>query len=137
MRDYQFVGHALLQTSAITALTSTRNYHGARLSSSALSAMPVINYYQLPGGTRRNGLESRTFTINCRDTDPAVARQLGDLVSDLFGGTSGTGVYGNSTSFTVARASVVRDNVTIPEWNEETFLVPVDVLVVYSMDTVS
>lgn len=137
MKDYQFVGHALLQTSAITALTSTRVYHGDRPTSSAFSSLPAITYYQLSGGARGNGIESKVFTINCYASDPAVARNLGDKVIDLFAGSSGTGVYGNSSSFTIARASVERDYGLMVDSKTDNFTVPIDVLIVYTVDTVS
>ena len=137
MKDYQFVGYTLLQTSAISSLVSTRVYHGMRPKVSQLSELPAIDFYQLPSGEKFNGLVSRTFTINCRATDPAVARQLGDAVIDLFGGTSGTGVQGYSSSFNIARASIARDNGTFVEEDSETFNVPIDVLIVYTVDTVS
>ena len=137
MKDYQFIGHALLQTSAITAIAGTRVYHGNRPQSSSSSSMPAINYYQVSGGTRDNGIESKVFSINCRATDPAVARSLGDKVIDLFDGSYGTGVFGNSSSFTVARSSVIRDNGLIPEFMSDAYAVPIDVLIVYTVDTVS
>lgn len=137
MRDYQFIGYLLNSTTAISSITSTRIYHGDRPENTKLSDMPCINYYQLPGGSRISGMESRTFSINCRASDPAVARRLGDLVIDLFGGTSGTGTFGYASSFTAARASIVRDNGLLSEQSAKDFLVPIDVLIVYSVDTVS
>lgn len=137
MRDYQFIGATLLGSSSITALVSTKVYHGLRYGASALSSMPCINYYNLPSKGRFSGMESKTFSIHCRAADPAVARQLGDLVVDLFGGTNGSGTYGNTTTFTVARASIIRDNGLIPEGEAGSYCVPIDVLIVYSVDTVS
>ena len=137
MNDHQFIGYTLLNASAISSLVSTRVYHGMRPKVSQISELPAIDYYQLSGGRKYMGTVSRTFTINCRATSPAVARQLGDAVIDLFGGTSGTGVYGYSSSFSVARASIARDNGTIVDDDSETVFVPIDVLVVYTTDTVS
>lgn len=137
MKDHQFIGYTLLNTSAISALVSTRVYHGSRPKVSQISELPAIDFYQLPGGRKNMGTVSRTFTVNCRATSPAVARQLGDAVVDLFGGTSGTGMYGYSSSFSVARASIARDNGTIVDDDSETFFVPIDVLIVYTTDTVS
>ena len=137
VKDHQFIGLTLLSASSITSLVSTRVYHGMRPKVSQLKDLPAIDYYQLPGGSKYMGTVSRTFTVNCRATDPAVVRQLGDAVVDLFGGTSGAGTYGNSSSFTVARASIARDNGTMVEDDSETFNVPIDVLIVYTIDTVS
>lgn len=135
MKDFQFIGYTLLQTTAITSIVSTRVYHG--YIPETVTSKPVINYYQLSGPGRGYGMETKTFTINCRATDPAVARDLGDKVVSLFGGAEGMGTYGYSSSFSIARASVVRDNGLILEDESDSYNVPIDVLIVYSRDTVS
>ena len=75
------------------------------------------------------------YSVNCRAANAATARDLADEVSKLFGGTSGTGSIGVTTAFTVERMSVVRDTGIIPE--TDCFNAPVDVLLVYTADTVS
>lgn len=132
MVDHQFIGYTLLQTTAVTAITSTRVYHGLRPQSSSLSSLPCINFYQMSGGGKKNGSKSVTFSINCRAVDPAAARSLAEIVSDTFGGPSGTGVYGSASSFTVARSSVVRDGGLIPEVESGCFNAPIDVMIVYT-----
>jgi len=132
MVDHQFIGYTLLQTTAITAITSTRIYHGLRPQSSSISSLPCINFFQMSGGGKDNGIKSATFSINCRAVDPAAARSLSGAVADVFGGSFGTGVYGESSSFSVARSSVVRDGGLLPEIESGCFNAPVDVMIVYT-----
>lgn len=132
----QFVGWTLLNTSAVTAICGTRITHGMRPQSSAMSALPSINYYELPGG-RHNGLETETFSINCRAVTADTAMILAKKVIDVFHGSSGTGIYGTNNSFDVARASLRNHNGLIPEPDASAHNVPVDILLTYAEDTVS
>ena len=136
MKDYQFIGYLMNQCTAITNICSTRIYHGVAPQTSSLSSLlPFITYYQLPGGARSNGLCHPIYSINCRASNAATARDLADEVSKLFGGTCGTGCIGIASTFVAERMSVVRDTGIIPE--TDCFNAPVDVLLVYSVDTVS
>ena len=133
MKPYQMVGWSMLQTTAITAITSTRIYHGLR---PAGTVTPCINYFET-GGTQRNGLESYQFSINCRAGTAGAARDLARLVTEVFNGTSGTGVYGVQNGFDIARSSLQNDNGLIPEVEEDVFNAPVDFTLVYPISTVS
>ena len=133
MKPHELVGYSMLQTSAITAITSTRIYHGLR---PVNTDTPCINFYALPGN-RRWGVERTGFSINCRAEDPAVASNLARKVVDLFGGTAGTGIYGSQSSFSVLRAWVEAEQGLIPETEEPVFNAPVDIVVVNATSTVS
>lgn len=112
--------------SAITNVTSTRIYNGDRLPRSTL---PAITVYRR-SGVRRAGMESTSYTINCRATTAATALQMARLVTNLFGGSSGTGVYADISSFGIARASVDRDQGLISDPDEKAYLVPVEILII-------
>jgi len=134
VKPYQAIGWSLLQTSAITAIVSTRVYHGLR---PAGTDVPCINYYEIAGGTRQNGIESQTFSVNCRASSAGVARNIARLVLDLFAGSDGKGVYGTQNGFDIARASLRVDNGLVPEVEDNIFNAPVDITLVNTVDTVS
>lgn len=133
MKPYQVIGWSLLQTSAITAITSTRVYHGLRPEG---TVVPAINFFELPG-SRFYGVERQSYSINCRATTASVARNLARLVTDLFAGTAGTGIYGVQNGFTIDRGSLVQDQGLIPEPEDGIFNAPVDIAIVYGVGTVS
>lgn len=135
MKPHQVMGYTLLNTTAITAITSTRIYHGLR---PVGTAVPSINYYEIGGARRSNGIESVVYSINCRASTASAARDLGRLVVDVFAGSSGTGVYGyQNSSFEIARASLETDGGLIPETDDSLFNCPIDIRVVYPISTVS
>jgi hypothetical protein len=140
MTAYQFVGYSMIQASAITSIvgasTQSRIAHGTRPQSSALSYLPSINYYEL-AGNRKNGLEYQSFSINCRAITADTAMNLAKKVVDLFDGTSGSGIYGTMNNFTVSRVALRNLNGLIPEPDSECFNVPVDILLTYSVNTVT
>jgi hypothetical protein len=141
MKPYQVIGVSLIGASAVTSITTAnRITHGMRPQTSALSALPCINYYEMPGG-RRNGIGSTTFSINCRAVTADTALNLAEKVIELFNGSSGTGVYGDGGSagnlFQVARVSLRNHNGLIPEPDSSCYNVPVDILLTYPLDTVS
>lgn len=134
MKPYQVMGWSMLQSSAITAIVSTRVYHGLRPDGDTL---PAINYFDLAGGARRQGYETQDFSVNCRAATAGAARNLARLVVNLFAGTDGNGVHGNQNGFSIARASLRNDNGLIPEPDTETFNAPVDITLVYGVTAVS
>jgi len=141
VKPYQAVGWLLNQSSAVTVFTTAnRITHGMRPQVSSLSSLPCINYYELPGG-RKNGMGAVSFSINCRAVTADTAMNLAEKVTDLFDGSSGTGVYGNAGTagnmFSVARVSLRNNNGLIPEPDSSCYNVPVDILVTYPLDTVS
>lgn len=133
MKPYQAIGWTLLQTSAITAITS-RIYHGLRPEG---TTVPAINYYEVGGAGRLPGMESVTYSINCRAATAGAARDLADLVLDLFAGTSGTGIYATQNGFDIARASSGAEVGLIPEPDDGIYNAPVEITMVYSLSTVS
>jgi hypothetical protein len=130
VKPYEAVGYQMLQTSAITAITSTRIYHGLRPQG---TVVPAITYYELPG-TRFSGIESQGFSINCRARTAGGARDLARKVIDLFAGSDGTGTYGAVSSFSVMRASLRQDQGLVPEPEDGLFNAPVDIQIVYPVD---
>ena len=133
MKPYDYIGYRLSQSTAVSAIVGTRVNHGNRPSG---TVTPCINYYEV-FGNRFYGMESPTFSINCRSTDPGQARDLAREVVTLFAGDSGQGVYGVEYGFTIARASLVNDNGIIPEPTDNIYNAPVDVQIVYAITTVS
>jgi hypothetical protein len=131
VKPYQVIGWSMAQTSAITAVVGTNIWHGLRPKTSAL---PAINYYELPG-VRRYGMETQPYSIQCRAATAGTARDLARLIVDLFSGTSGTGIQGVQSTFTIARGSLRADQGLIPE--EDAYNAPVDIQIVYSVDAVS
>jgi hypothetical protein len=141
VKPYQTIGWSLINCSAVTAFTTAnRITHGMRPQTSSLSALPAINYYEMPGG-RKNGIGSTTFSINCRAVTADTAINLAEKVIDLFDGSSGTGIYGDSGTagnlFSAARVSLRNNNGLIPEPDSSCYNVPVDILLTYPLDTVS
>jgi len=128
------IGWTLLQTSAVTNIVSTRVYHGLRPEG---TAVPSINYYELGGGVRANGIEIQSFSINCRASTAGAARNLARSVLDLFTGTSGTGIYGTQNGFDIARASLRNDNGLVPETTDNVYNAPIDIAVAYAISTIS
>jgi len=128
------IGWTLLQTSAVTNIVSTRVYHGLRPEG---TAVPSINYYELGGGVRANGIEIQSFSINCRASTAGAARNLARSVLDLFTGTSGTGIYGTQNGFDIARASLRNDNGLVPEITDNVYNAPIDIAVAYAISTIS
>ena len=134
MSPSELVGYTLNQTSAITAITSTRIYHGLR---PQVTATPSINFYQLGGATWRYGFEVATFSVNCRAGTAEAARDLARLVVTTFHGSAATGLYGTTNSFDVARVSLRADQGLIPEPSDSLYNAPVDIQVAYQTSTVS
>lgn len=134
MKPYQAIGWTLLNTSAIASITTTVN-HGLRPVS---TSVPSINYYELGGASRFNGMESQVYSINCRDDSAGGARDLARLVLDVFTGSSGTGIYGyQNSTFEVTRASLENDGGLIPEPEDNIYNAPIDIRIVYPISTVS
>jgi hypothetical protein len=133
MKPYAAIGYWLLNTTAVTAITSTRINHGLRPVS---TIVPCINYYEL-GVARGNGIESATYSINCRASTASGSRDLARKVLDLFSGSTGMGVYGEQNGFEISRASLSNDGGLIPEPEDGIYNSPIDVRIVYPISTVS
>ena len=139
MRPDQAVGWTLNQTSAITAIVSSRIFFGNRLGNGTAGTiiLPAINYFELPGTRRYNGFEFATFTFNCRATAASVAVQLSRLIIDLFHGTSSTGMYGSQNGFEITRSSLKYNQGLVYESDDMIYNAPVDILMVYPSSSVS
>lgn len=135
MKPYQALGWWLLNTTAITAITSTRVYHGLRPQGN--NTLPCINYYELGAGWVSGGIESQPFSVNCRAATPAAARDLAEEVKNTLIGTSRTGIYGTGNGFDIARSSLQTDQGLIPEQEGDLYNAPIDVTLVYSLATIS
>lgn len=134
MSPSELVGWTLNNVSAITAITSTRIYHGLRPQT---TTVPSINYFQLGGATWKYGMEVTAFSVNCRAATAEAARDLARLVVETFHGSAGTGLQGTQNSFDVARVSLRADQGLIPEPTDAMYNAPVDIQVVYQTSTVS
>jgi hypothetical protein len=134
VKPYSAIGYTLLQTSAITAIVSTRVNHGLR---PVGTTVPCINYYEVGPVIRSNGMESVTYSINCRDDSAGGARDLARLVIDLFHGEYSTGTFGEENGFEISRATLQTDSGLIPEPEDNIFNAPVDITIIYPSKTVS
>ncbi len=135
MKPHRAIGYMLLNTSAVTAVTSTRVYHGLR---PVGTTVPSINYYELGGGARYNGFESVQFSINCRASTAAASRDLARLVLNLFTASNGMGIDSVvNNSFEISRSTLSNDGGLIPEPEDGIFNSPVDIRVVYPIGTIS
>lgn len=99
MNILQLIGYSLLNTSAITALT-THIKHGSLLEE---AKYPAINFYGVP--TYKNGLGNGVFTLNHRAYDEETALQMAKETQKLFTGSSFTSVYGVMNGFNVQSIS--------------------------------
>lgn len=134
MKPYQTIGWTLLNTTAITAIVGTRVNHGLR---PVGTATPCLNYYEVGPVSRFNGMESVTYSINCRAGSAGAARDLARLVTNVFHGADSAGTHGEQNNFQISRASLSNDGGLIPEPEDNIFNAPVDIIIVYPTDTVS
>ena len=131
----QAIGYTLLNTSALTTITSTRVYHGMRPDS---TTTPCVNFFRMPGGSRKDGMDRRVYSINCRAVTANTAIDMAKIVIDTFHGTSGRGVKGDvASSFSVISASLQQDGGLIFEDADNLYNAPVDIQVVYPTSTVT
>jgi len=132
----QCIGYLMLQTSALTNIVSTRIYNGNKPTT---ATVPSINYYELSGGQRRWGFERVSYSINCRAATAETALALARNVDELFNGTSGTGMYGYTSSgsaFEITRASTRQRQGLIPEPDDGLYNAPVDIFIVFPASSI-
>jgi hypothetical protein len=137
MTPSQCVGYLLNQTTAITAIIGTRIYNGLR---PATTIVPCINYFEMPGGRKQYGLYSQKYSINCRATTAETALGLARLVEDTFNGTSGTGMYGytsSGSSFEITRSSTVQMQGLIPEPDDNLYNAPIDIQIIFPASSIA
>ena len=130
MKPDQFIGWTLLNSTAVTTITSTRITYGLRTIG---SVFPAINFYDVGGLSRSQGMSSMVFSINCRAVTARAARDLADIVLSLFTGTDATGTTGTGSTFGASRVSLVNDGGLIPEPDDSCFNVPIDIRVVSNL----
>ena len=137
MKPYEFVGYTLNNTTAVTAITSARIWHGLRPRNDDL---PSINFYAVGGGARFNGLERQTVSISCRADTPGAARDLNRVVTTVFAGAQGMGITGTNNGFDLRLGSLRADQGLIPEdkvGGKTVYNAPVDIQIIYAASTVS
>ena len=127
MKPDQYIGYVLLNTTAVTAITSTRVNYGLRPTGTVL---PAINFYDIAGVGKANGLDNGVYSINCRAATARAARDLADLVQSTFVGSDATGTSGNASTFSAIRVSLVRSGGLITEPDDSCFNAPVDIRVI-------
>ena len=132
MTPHEFIGYTLLNTAAVTALTSIIS-HGKRPSQ---TGTPCVNFYEVDS-TELNGMGTTRFSMNCRDKSPSGAMALAKVVIQTFNGSSGTGIRGTNNGFDVASSFLESQPGLTPEPEDELYNAPVDVLITYDLDTVS
>ena len=130
----QMIGYTLRQTSAVTAITSTRVYHAMRPEG---TVVPCINFFRMPGGGRKDGMDVQYYSINCRAVTASTALTLASVVIDTFHGTSGRGMKGDVSGFSVISSSLQTGGGLIFDPDGETYNSPVDIQVVYPTSTVT
>ncbi len=137
MKAYQAIGYTLLNTTSITTIvgsgTAGRVYHGDR---ALATTLPCINYYELTN-SRLYGMGNTVYTINCRAGTASEARNLAESVITAFAGADGQGQQGTMNGFDFGRISLQSDNGTISESDGKAFNCPIDIRIVYRMETVS
>lgn len=135
MSPAQAFWNCMNDSTALTSIcTGSSIFHGVRPKG---SGVPSINYFEIPGGDRKNGFEMTTFAVNCRATTASTAIQMARLVGDVFGGTSSTGMYGYQSGFEISRSSIKAVHGLIPETADNLYNAPIDILFVYPTSSVS
>jgi hypothetical protein len=140
MTPGQTVGKLLNEVSAITAIVNVRISNGSRPTEGPLSILPCINFYEMPGGYNRYGMQHVSYSINCRSVTAETALTLARLVDETFGGSCGSGTYGyasNVSVFGIARAFTERRQGLIPEPDDGIYNAPVDVFMVFPNSSIS
>ena len=137
MKAYQAIGYHLQNTTAVTAIvgsgSASRVYHGDRALNTTL---PCINFYELTN-SRLYGIGNTVYTINCRASTADASRNLAEIVLNTFIGVDGQGQQGTINNFDFGRISLQSDNGTISESDGKSFNSPVDIRIVYRLETVT
>ena len=125
---WEAIGYRMLNETEITAVTSTRIYHGLRPAGSA----PCINYFEVGYIILANGeLEMPLYQISCRAATPGATQDLAVLVCTLFHNMKET-----ISGFDV-RMATIENKMLLPEPETNLYHVPVDVRFSHLNDTVS
>ena len=121
-------------TTALTSIVGNWVWHSFTPQSRAL---PSMTFYEVSGPQRFNGMERQTFSINCRDTTIAGALALARQVTNLFNGTSSTGMFATQGTFEISRSYQDVATGLIPEPRDSLYNAPVDITILYPSSTVS
>jgi len=121
-------------TTALTSIVGNWVWHSFRPQGTSL---PSLNFYEVSGPQRFNGMERQTFSINCRARDIAGALALARQVTNLFNGTSSTGIFATQGTFDISRAFQDVATGLIPEPRDSLYNAPVDITILYPSSTVS
>ena len=121
-------------TTALTSIVGNFVWHSLRPQSRSL---PSLNFYEVSGPQRFNGMERQTFSINCRAETIDGALALARQVTDLFNGTSSTGMFATQGSFDISRSFQDVATGLIPEPQHSLYNAPVDITILYPSSTVS
>jgi hypothetical protein len=125
---WEAIGYSLLNQVEITAITSTRIYHGLRPAGSA----PCINYFEVSYLPLANGeLEMPLYQISCRASNPGAAQDLATFVCTYFHNMKET-----MNGFDVRMASI-QNKMLLPEPETGLYHVPVEIRFSHLNDTVS
>ena len=128
MDIWEAIGYKLLNDTDITAIVSTRIYHGMRPAGTA----PCINYFEVGYIPLHNGVvEAPRYQISCRAATPAIVQDLARKVCVLFHNFQDA-----INGFDVQRTTV-EGKLLLPEPETNLYHVPVDIRFVYSESTVS
>jgi len=130
----QMVGYTLKQSTALSVITSTRIYHGMRPVS---TEAPCVNYFRMPGGSRVSGFDRVVFSLNCRASTATLALSMAKIVTDIFQGASGTGMYGSVNGFEVTRSNTGTDQGLVFEDTDKIYNAPVDVRIFHPTSSVT
>lgn len=85
---YQAIGYRLLNYAAVTAIVSTRVYHGVILE--AISTLPAINFYMVSSPNLETNTCRDRYQISCRANDLTVCMTLAFHVHAAFNNYQGT-----------------------------------------------
>jgi len=99
--------------------------------------VPCINFFSMPGGGRKDGMDSQYYSINCRAVTSTTARNLANIVIDAFHGPDGRGMKGDVSGFSIISSSLQIGGGLIFEPDGETYNSPVDIKVIYPTSTVT
>ena len=126
---------ALIQaTTALTSIVGNFVWHSLRPQGSSL---PSLTFYEVSGPQRFNGMENQKFSLNCRAKTIDGALALARKVTDLFNGTSSTGIFATQGDFDISRSFQDVSTGLIPEVRDSLYNAPVDITILYPSSTVS
>lgn len=122
MTSGQFIGYRLNNTAAVTALVSTRIYHG--LVPESVTTLPAINYYMISAPNLWGNTERERWQISIRSNDPENAQEIAFEVRNAF-----NNLQDSINSFDVQNCWYEDKRMIIEE--PGIYHIPVDIFVLY------